>query len=608
MIGSKTRGISVPEWGGGFGSGGRDSDKFMFTALRSLAAAPSGRGPWNDAVASTVRGMIDVGQTVGPMFERPLPDDSLEKKMTVAARLINADIGLRVLDTGFDGFDTHSGQPQDLADLMAQFDRSLKAFFTALDDRFRSRVTIMTYSEFGRTSYSNDSAGTDHGTVNNHFVIGQGVKGGLYGHQPSLAGLDRWDRMVHHVDFRSMYASVLDGWMGGGSSTVLGATYPNLGLFAHGPGAGVASGVVPPTVVGDYVSLATARLYDSRSSRLLPLGAGTTAEVQVLGKGGVPIKGVSAVVLHVTAVGATEPSTFTVWPTGGARPDIADVVVPAVRSQPALVMVKVGRSGRVNVFNDSGAAHCVVDVVGYFRTTAANRLQTTAPWRALDTRTGVGGPKSSFAPGATRAVKVRGLHGVPSTADSVVVNVTVVTPTAAGALTVWASGAPRPNATSMSFAKATTTPHLMIAKVGADGKIAVRNTSGKTHVVIDVIGYMSKSAKGRFVPLAPGRVYSATGQATAPVQVPILGQKGVPSAGVQAVVLNVVARAATGASKVTVWSAGSAQPSSGTLNPAKGLDVSNTAIVRPGTGGKVNVANSAGTVDIDIDVVGYFTK
>jgi uncharacterized protein (DUF1501 family) len=79
---------------------------------------------------------------------------------------------LRVIDTGFDGFDTHSSQPAALIDLHGDFDAALRAFYMTLDDRFRSRVTIMTYSEFGRTSWSNDSDGTDHGTVN-HFVIGQ---------------------------------------------------------------------------------------------------------------------------------------------------------------------------------------------------------------------------------------------------------------------------------------------------------------------------------------------------------------------------------------------------------------------------------------------------
>ncbi|MEY4174038.1 MAG: hypothetical protein RI900_1203, partial [Actinomycetota bacterium] len=373
LVGEQTRGIAVPPWGMGFGGESSAEAQRGYAAVRRFSAAASGRGAWHDSVAAAMRDVIDVGQQVGPVFRRDLPGDDLVRKMTVAARLVNADLGLRVIDTGFDGFDTHSGQPTRLAALLTEFDDALRAFFTTLDDRFRSRVTVMTYSEFGRTSWANDSAGTDHGTANNHFVIGAGVKGGLYGAQPSLAGVQRWDRVGFHVDFRSLYATVLDGWMGGGSSTVLGATYPNLGLFDTLPGAGAVTGAVPATVLGDWVGINPARLYDSRSSgRLLPLGAGTTAEVQVLGAGGVPASGVTAVALNITAVGATGASSFSVWPSGGSAPDVANVSVPTGFAMGSMVIAKLGVGGRVSVTNDLGAAHCVVDVVGYFRTTAAN--------------------------------------------------------------------------------------------------------------------------------------------------------------------------------------------------------------------------------------------
>ena len=78
----------------------------------------------------------------------------------------------------------------------------------------------MTFSEFGRTSWSNDGRGTDHGTAAPHFVFGARVKGGMYGQRPALQGLQRWDRMAYHVDFRDYYGSVIDGWMGGGGSDV----------------------------------------------------------------------------------------------------------------------------------------------------------------------------------------------------------------------------------------------------------------------------------------------------------------------------------------------------------------------------------------------------
>ncbi len=615
LIGDVKRGTAIPQWGVGFGGGSDQHDLWMYNAMREFAATPAGRGPWHDAIAGTMEGVIDVGQQVGPVFDRPLPPSDLEKKMTVVARLINADLGLRVVDTGYDGFDTHSSQPAELTGLMSDLDHAIQAFFTTLDDRFRSRVTIMTYSEFGRTSWSNDSSGTDHGTVNNHFVIGQGVKGGLYGAQPSLVGLNRWDRMNFNVDFRSMYASVLDGWMGGGASTVLGASYPDLGLFQQSPGVGVATGALPPSVLGDYVGITPARLYDSRTvDRLLPLGAGTTGEVRALGFGGVPLSGVTAVALNVTATGALGSSSFTVWPTGDAKPDVANVTMPASRSVGSLVIVKTGVDGRVNITNDLGAAHCVVDVVGYFRTAAANRLQSITPLRALDTRDGTGGRLGAITSAGVVDVTVRGIGDVPITADSVVVNVTAVTPTGQGYLTIWPSGESRPLASSLNFPVGVTVPNMVIAKVGTNGKISIYNLRGLTHVVVDILGYMSSTSPGRYLPLPAARVMDTTPAAVAPVgpastsTLTVLGVGGVPATGVSAVALNIAASAPSANSFLVVWPNGVARPLAANLNPRAGLDVSNLAVVKVGTGGKVQLYNHAGTVDLVVDVVGYFTS
>jgi len=454
LVGEQARGIAVPPWGMGFGGELSDEALRGYAAVRRFSASSAGRGTWHDTAAAAMRDVIDVGQRVAPVFRRDLPDSDLVRKMTVAARLVNSDLGLRVIDTGFDGFDTHAGQPARLAELLAEFDAGLKAFFTTLDDRFRSRVTVMTYSEFGRTSWANDSSGTDHGTSNNHFVIGAGVRGGLYGAQPSLTGLQRWDRVGFNVDFRAMYGTVIDGWLGGGSSTVLGATYPNLGFFEAAPGSGVATGSVPTTVLGDWVGLNPARLYDSRSAgRMLPLGAGTTGEVQVLGAGGVPASGVTAVALNVTAVGATGASAFNVWPAGGIVSDVANVSVPTGFAMGSLVIAKPGVGGRVSITNDLGSAHCVVDVVGYFRSVAANRLQGLTPFRALDTRNGTGGRTGALAAGGTFELAVRGVGGVPSNADSVVVNVTAVQPSAGGYLTVWPAGQTRPLASQPELSR-----------------------------------------------------------------------------------------------------------------------------------------------------------
>ncbi|MFZ9483844.1 MAG: DUF1501 domain-containing protein, partial [Ilumatobacteraceae bacterium] len=71
--------------------------------------------------------------------------------------MINADMGVRVVDLSHDGFDTHAQQVTGMADLLGDLDAGLRSFYATLDDRFHGRVTVMTYSEFGRTPWANDS-------------------------------------------------------------------------------------------------------------------------------------------------------------------------------------------------------------------------------------------------------------------------------------------------------------------------------------------------------------------------------------------------------------------------------------------------------------------
>lgn len=618
LVGQTRRGVSVPPWGAGFGGGTDVHDTWMYDAMRKYSVASAGRGAWHDMAAATTRNVLDVARDASPAFARSLPAGDLEKKLTIAARLINADVGLRVVDASHDGYDTHAGQPTAFTNLLTDLDRGLRAFFTTLDDRFRSRVTIMTYSEFGRTSWSNDSSGTDHGTANSHFVIGRGVKGGLYGAQPSLAGLGRWDRMPHTVDFRSMYASVLDGWMGGGSSTVLGGTFTNLGLFKQAPGVGVATGTVPTPALGDFVGLTPARLYDSRvAPRAIRVGAGTTAEATVLGVGGVPVSGVSAVAVNISATGGSAASTLNAWPTGAVKPSTTAAVVPVTTSSTSMAIVPVGRSGRINIGNDLGSTDCIVDVVGYFRpvaTTTSTKLATVTPARLMDTRNGTGGKTGTFAAGSSFDLVVRGVGGVPSTGvDSVVLNVTAITPTANGFLTVWPAGTTRPTTSSVSFSTGNTVSNLVIAKISSKGKVSIYNSSGATHVVVDVQGYFSTTAKGRFMPVGPGRLLDTRPDAVPPLAadstttLQVLGAGGVPATGVAAVVLDITALQPTAATYLTCWPSLVTRPTAANVSARVGVATTNLAVVKVGTDGKVLLYNFAGTVDAVVDVVGYFT-
>ena len=121
------------------------------------------------------------------------------------------------------------------ATLLSVLDSAIEAFFAGLAPQWRNQVIVMTFSEFGRRPEQNGDAGTDHGTAAPHFVIGQNVRGGLFGTQPSLKDLDDDGNLVPSVDFHQMYAPILATWLGVNSARVLGKAYSPLNLFAYGP-------------------------------------------------------------------------------------------------------------------------------------------------------------------------------------------------------------------------------------------------------------------------------------------------------------------------------------------------------------------------------------
>ncbi len=156
---------------------------------------------------------------------------ALGRKMELIAQLINRGLGTRIFYVALDGFDTHSGQAEAHARLFAELGQALAGLFAVLRQTGQDkRVLVMTYSEFGRRVQENGSRGTDHGAGSCLFVAGPGVKAGLVGKHPSLSDLDAGD-LKHHTDFRQVYATLLDGWLGCDSKNILGGEFRHLDLL-----------------------------------------------------------------------------------------------------------------------------------------------------------------------------------------------------------------------------------------------------------------------------------------------------------------------------------------------------------------------------------------
>jgi uncharacterized protein (DUF1501 family) len=159
------------------------------------------------------------------------PDTPLAGQLRQAAEIINADLGVRVLFASQDGYDTHAEQADMHAELLGQLSEALSAFDRDLVELKKAdRVLVLVFSEFGRRVDENASRGTDHGAASSLFVVGSPVKGGLIGKYPSLDELGDGD-LIYHTDFRSVYATLLDGWLGCPSQQVLRGEFAKLELL-----------------------------------------------------------------------------------------------------------------------------------------------------------------------------------------------------------------------------------------------------------------------------------------------------------------------------------------------------------------------------------------
>ncbi|HUY61602.1 MAG TPA: IPT/TIG domain-containing protein [Candidatus Dormibacteraeota bacterium] len=252
----------------------------------------------------------------------------------------------------------------------------------------------------------------------------------------------------------------------------------------------------PTSGAGQYAALTPARILDTRNGTggiTGPIAGGQTVALQVTGRGGVPASVVAAVVMNVTVTQTTRSGFLTAYPTGETRPTASNVNWVKGETVANRVIVPVGPTGQVALYNSYGDTQIVVDVNGYVTdaTVAAGTngwFVPVAPHRLLDTRlTG-----QTLGPGQVLTVPVAGQAGVPASgATAAVMNVTVTNTTTAGFLTVYPAGVARPNASDVNWVKGQTVPNMVVATLGSGGAVDVYNSYGRTDVVIDVVGWFS---------------------------------------------------------------------------------------------------------------------
>lgn len=159
------------------------------------------------------------------------PNDSFGKAMQFITQLIVGGVNCSIYTLSIGGFDTHTNEVNAQGRQLRTLAESIKALYENLKEHdLDKNVVLMTFSEFGRRAAENGGRGSDHGAAAPMFVVGTQVKGGLVGDHPSLTDLEDGD-LKYKMDFRNVYASVLDKWLSADSKAILGDKFDNLDLF-----------------------------------------------------------------------------------------------------------------------------------------------------------------------------------------------------------------------------------------------------------------------------------------------------------------------------------------------------------------------------------------
>jgi uncharacterized protein (DUF1501 family) len=207
-------------------------------AWKDLQEAGRAQNRFLPLIASASIGAYESSRALGQAVDSYQPAvtygrDSLSTNLRLLATLLVSQPGTKVAYTSIGGFDTHANQrlTQDtLLETVAGAFANFQADLTAHDKA--QEVLLITWSEFGRRVQENGSAGTDHGDAGTMLAIGGAVKGGIYGEPPDLRRLDGNGSVRWTLDFRSVYATLLEGWLGVDSTAILGGRFPIIDFVA----------------------------------------------------------------------------------------------------------------------------------------------------------------------------------------------------------------------------------------------------------------------------------------------------------------------------------------------------------------------------------------
>ena len=335
------------------------------------------------------------------------------------------------------------------------------------------------------------------------------------------------------------------------------------------------------------------RLADSRSSlSLTRFSAGTTNYLTIAGHAGVP-SNATAVMLNMTVTNPAGAGFLRAWPCGQTMPDTSNVNYSDRQTVANGALLSLGAGGKL-CFQATTALDLIVDVMGWQGNGGSLGFVATGQQRLFDSRTG--------APVEAASVVRLAIPG--NRPKAATLNVTAVSPSTDGHLTVWPCDVAHPVTSSLNFTTNDVIANAVTVGVSAKGEVCM-DASTSSHLIVDLAGVWSEKAGARPTSVTPARLLDSRG--SRPVagfvqKVKVAGRSGVVASATAAQV-NITVTDPRGAGFVTAWPCGQPQPNVSNVNYGNGETVANSATVPLGTGELCVAASSP--ADIIIDITGY---
>ena len=378
------------------------------------------------------------------------------------------------------------------------------------------------------------------------------------------------------------------------SSNINDTYYCGLGIIDAAHAVHAALSIAPEV----FSPMQPQRMADTR--QIAELSSESPLILDVRGTFGLPTQGLEAVVLNVTATGATSNGFVTVWPCADTKPLASSVNYTAGEDIPNTVIASPDQYGKI-CLDSSTPVNLLADLSGWFL--SGDGLHTFTPQRAFDTR------KTGFVltPETPYSLQVTGSFGLPSSGvSSVVLNVTATGATASGYITVWPCNQPQPNTSSLNYLPFQDIPNAVIATVDSNGHVCFASSS-PTFLIADISGWFAQGTNLNVI--TPQRLFDtrpAKRVSTSPTYVLDLSTASPISPGAAtAVVLNVTAAGATKAGFATVWPCDQPQPPTSNLNFDANEDIPNLVITKVSATNTVCFSASA-PVHLLADLFGWF--